>query len=208
MIPSDILMAFAATTALLAMAPGPDNIFVLTQSALHGRRAGLAVTMGLCTGVLVHTLLVAFGVAAVLQASPAAFTALKTAGVAYLLYLAWGAFRAGSAILSAQGNGRVSPAKLYLLGVVMNLTNPKVAIFFLAFLPQFVDPAAGNVVKQLGLLGVVFVCMTLLVFGAVALTAGSLGSFLRRSVMAQTVLNRVAGTVFLALALSLALAER
>ncbi|HEY8608559.1 MAG TPA: LysE family translocator [Noviherbaspirillum sp.] len=208
MIPVDVAAAFFATAILLGLAPGPDNIFVLTQSALRGPRAGVLVTLGLCTGLVVHTLLVAFGVAAVFAASDLAFTVLKLAGAAYLLYLAWQAFRAPAESIrlgSAAGPGGWA---LYRRGIVMNVTNPKVSIFFLAFLPQFADPARGPLGVQMMLLGALFMLATLLVFGGVALLAGAIGARLGGSARAQRVMNRVAGTVFALLALKLATTSR
>ncbi|HEY5931038.1 MAG TPA: LysE family translocator, partial [Burkholderiales bacterium] len=102
MIPLDSVLVFFTASALLALAPGPDNIFVLTLSALHGRKAGLLVTLGLCTGLVGHTLAVALGIAALFQASAIAFAALKIAGACYLLYLAWGAFRASASPIEAK----------------------------------------------------------------------------------------------------------
>lgn len=208
MLPLDTALAFFAASVLLGLSPGPDNIFVLTQSALRGPRAGILVTLGLCTGLIVHTLLVAFGVAAIFQASDLAFNALKIAGAAYLLHLAWQAFRApASPIRLGQAEAPAGRA-LYRRGIVMNITNPKVSVFFLAFLPQFADPARGPISMQMLLLGGLFILATLLVFGGVALTAGALGKRLGRSARAQLVMNRVAGTVFALLALKLASSSR
>lgn len=208
MIPIDVLSLFALAAVLLALAPGPDNIFVLTQSALYGPRSGIVVTLGLCSGVFVHTMAVAFGVAALFQTSATAFTLLKTFGVAYLLYLAWGAFRAGAVGLDSGARALPSLRRLYARGIIMNLSNPKVAIFFLAFLPQFTDPARGPLAPQLMVLGAVFVLSAIVVFGAIAFGAGWLGGWLRRSPRAQLVLNRLAGTVFVALAARLAFSQR
>ncbi len=208
MISPDTLILFATASAALCIAPGPDNLFVLTQSGLHGRLAGFLVTLGLCTGLLAHTSAVAVGVATLFQTSELAFNTLKLVGAGYLLYLAWQAFRADTTAIEANGGGRISLAALYARGVIMNITNPKVAIFFLAFLPQFADPARGSVGAQIILLGGVFIAATLLIFGAIAWGAGYIGSWLRRSVRAQTLMNRLAGTVFFALALRLAVAER
>ena len=198
----DLLATFFVAALLLALAPGPDNLFVLTQSATGGKGAGLSVTLGLCTGLVGHTLAVVLGVAALVKASAVAFTALKLVGAGYLLYLAWQAFRAPAtplaAVAAAPGYGR-----LYRRGIVMNLTNPKVSLFFLAFLPQFADPARGPLAPQLLLLGGLFIVATLLVFGAVALLAGSLGDRLNRSPGLQRLLNRLAATVFVGLALHL-----
>jgi len=206
MIPFETLTLFSIASLALALAPGPDNIFVLTQSALHGPRAGLLITLGLCTGLLVHTATVALGVAAIFQTSAAAFTLLKTIGAAYLLYLAWQAWRAGT--LTETAASLLHTRKLYSRGIIMNITNPKVAIFFLAFLPQFADPSRGSVTMQLLQFGALFIIATLLVFGAIALSAGYLGGRLKRSQRAQILLHRIAATVFAALALKLALSER
>ncbi|AJF07960.1 LysE family translocator [Geoalkalibacter subterraneus] len=208
MIPFEALITFFIASVLLGLAPGPDNIFVLTQSALHGKGAGLLVTLGLCTGLVVHTLAVALGVAVIFQVSAAAFTALKLVGAAYLVYLGWQAFRAASAPIPMTGNASPNRFKLYRRGIIMNVTNPKVSIFFLAFLPQFADPARGSVPLQVAMLGGVFILATLLVFGAVALLSGALGSWLNRSERIQRTLNRVAGTVFFGLALTLAMSRR
>ncbi len=207
MIPFDTLSLFFAASVALALAPGPDNIFVLTQSALHGRLSGFIVTLGLCTGLLVHTAAVSLGVAAIFQTSALAFNALKLIGATYLLYLAWQAVRAGAAQISAQENVPLSRRKLYSRGILMNVTNPKVAIFFLAFLPQFANPANGSLALQMIMLGAVFMLAALIVFGAISWAAGFIGNWLKRSKQAQIVMNRFAGTVFVALALRLALSE-
>jgi len=202
------LTSFFALSVLLGMAPGPDNIFVLTQSALRGRSAGIVVTLGLCTGLIVHTAAVALGVAAIFQASAAAFTALKLVGAGYLLYLAWQAFRASAAGIRIGSAGTLGRAQLYRRGILMNVTNPKVSIFFLAFLPQFADPTRGSVALQIAVLGGVFIVATLLVFGAIALLAGAIGRRLTQSARAERMMNRIAGTMFGLLALKLATAQR
>lgn len=208
MIPLETALTFFATSVLLALAPGPDNIFVLTQSALRGRMAGILVTLGLCTGLIVHTLAVSLGVAAIFQASALAFTALKLIGAAYLLYLAWQAFRASASGIALGQGSNAGPWQLYRRGIIMNVTNPKVSIFFLAFLPQFADPARGALTGQMVQLGGLFIVSTLLVFGAIALLAGLIGQRLSQSQKAERVMNRVAGTVFAALALKLATTQR
>jgi threonine/homoserine/homoserine lactone efflux protein len=206
LIPIDLLAGFFAAAILLALAPGPDNLFVLTQAALYGRASGLAVMFGLCTGLIGHSVAVALGIAVIFQTSATAFTAVKFAGTAYLLYLAWQAFRTtatGPAAVSRERLGR-----LYRRGIIMNLTNPKVALFFLAFLPQFADPLRGSLPLQLLLLGATFIAATVLVFGAIALLAGTLGGWLKRSPLVQRGLNWAAGAVFIGLAVSLLLAKR
>ena len=208
MIPIETLAAFFLAAVLLALAPGPDNIFVLTQSALHGKMSGFFVTLGLCTGLLVHTTAVAFGVAVIFQASALAFTGLKLFGAGYLLYLAWRAFRATAASIQAGRGDRLGFGRLYRRGIIMNVSNPKVSIFFLAFLPQFADPDRGSLTWQMVILGGVFIVATILIFGSVALLAGAIGQWLNRSDKAQLVMNRIAGTVFVGLALKLAVTKR
>lgn len=209
------LTAFFGVAVLLALSPGPDNVFVLLQSAQKGWRAGLAVVVGLCLGILVHTTAVALGLAAVFAASSTAFTALKWCGAAYLAYLAWGALRAPSSISDGpvlQARDQRLPLREALRmvgrGVVMNLTNPKVLIFFLAFLPQFADPDIGPVAPQIAAFGAVFMAATFLVFGAIACFSGVFGTVLQRSARAQWWLNRLAGLVFLGMAVRLATVQR
>nr|WP_321468339.1 LysE family translocator [uncultured Desulfobulbus sp.] len=208
MFDSTALLLFISASLLLALAPGPDIIFVLTQSAIKGRIVGLVVTLGLCTGLIFHTSAVALGVAAVFQASATAFNLLKFAGAAYLLYLAWGAFRAGAESLEGRAERELSLFRYYVRGVIMNVTNPKVSIFFLAFLPQFTHPQRGHLPLQMLVLGGLFILSTLLVFGSISLVAALLGQWLKRSDWAQKWLNRAAGTIFAGLALKLATASR
>ncbi len=207
MIAPELLVTFATASALLGLAPGPDNLFVLTQSALYGRRAGVLITLGLCTGLVVHTAAVALGVAAVLKTVPVAFTVLKILGACYLLYLAWQAFRAQAAPVEGQVTSTLTGARLYRRGILMNLSNPKVALFFLAFLPQFVDAEQGGAVVQILMLGAVFIGVTLVVFGGVAVLAGTLAKALTRSARAQMYLNRMAGVVLTGLALKLVISS-
>jgi threonine/homoserine/homoserine lactone efflux protein len=195
-------------STLLALSPGPDNLFVLTQAAQRGKMAGIAVTGGLCTGLLVHTAAVALGVAAIFQTSVLAFSLLKFTGAAYLLYLAWQSVRAGADSAGAQQAAGLNFTKLYGRGIFMNITNPKVSLFFLAFLPQFTDPASGPLVPQILLLGLLFILSTILIFGAISILAGGIGGRLRKSAKAQRILNRLAAVVFVGLAVKLALARR
>jgi len=204
----ETLLTFFIASLLLALAPGPDNLFVLTQSALRGRSAGLAVTLGLCTGLLVHTTAVALGLAALFAASALAFTLLKLCGAGYLLWLAWQAWRASSTSIRTTAEDRLNGWQLYRRGILMNITNPKVSVFFLAFLPQFADPSRGPLTQQLLLLGAIFIVATILVFGGIALLAGLLGAWLTRSPGLQRIMNRLTATVFVGLAFKLALSER
>lgn len=208
MIPLDTLLLFFTTSVLLGLSPGPDNLFVMAQSIQRGPGSGLLVTLGLCTGLVVHTAAVAFGLAAVFQASALAFNLLKWVGAGYLLYLAWLAFRAGADTAATPAATALPRGHLYRRGIIMNITNPKVSVFFLAFLPQFADPARGPLAVQLLILGGIFIVATILVFGSVSLLAGAVGERFRRSSRAQIILNRLAGTIFAALALKLATTTR
>ena len=209
MLPIETLATFLTAAVVLALVPGPDNVFVLTQSAVQGKGAGLAVVMGLCTGLIGHSTAVALGVAAIFQTSALAFTVLKYIGAAYLVYLAWQMFRAPvEKIGEASGEIATDYGKLYLRGIIMNTTNPKVSIFFLAFLPQFTDPERGSVTIQILLLGGIFIGATIIVFGGIAVLAGFLGEWLNRSPRIQMVLNKLAATIFLGLALKLATTQR
>lgn len=204
MISGETLLTFLTATFFLGLAPGPDNIFVLTQSAIYGRNAGLLVVLGLCTGLIVHTVAVAFGVAVIFQTSLVAFSVLKIAGACYLVFLAWKAFRASGSNIQSGSSGEVNSWGLYRRGIIMNITNPKVSIFFLAFIPQFADPARGSVTLQLLSFGGLFILSTLFVFGSISLLAGTLGQWFSGSDKAQKILNRIAGVVFLGLAIKLA----
>lgn len=216
MLTPDAMMAFFAAALLLGIAPGPDNIFVLTQSALFGAGAGMVTTLGLVTGLCVHTAAVALGVAAIFQTSALAFTLLKTAGAGYLLWLAWLSFRAGAStadIADSAASGKASAnfpgyMALYRRGIVMNVTNPKVSLFFLAFLPQFCEPARGSVVLQVLSLGALFMLATIVVFWTVAALGGRLAVWFNSSQRGQIIMQRVAGCVFVGMASALLLSGR
>ena len=192
--------AFFVTSLLLAIAPGPDNLFVLVQSASLGARAGLWVVTGLLSGIVVQTFAAALGIAAVVATSPMLFWGIRILGAAYLLYLAWGAWRAGAA-----GKANVyetfSARSLWQRGFVMNVTNPKVQIFFLAFFPQFVAPGSDtwSTAGQMVVMGITFGLATAIVFAAVALFAGKLADKLRTP-RVQFFMNRVSAVIFVLLA--------
>ena len=201
MLNAETLSTFFGLAVLLGLAPGPDNLFVLAQSMAFGARSGLWVVLGLCSGLVVHTLAVALGLAALMAATPWALHLVQWVGAAYLLYLAWGAWRAGSG--SVRQAVSQEGWRLWRRGVLMNVTNPKVALFFLALLPQFVDPSRGYAAVQVVILGGVFMVAALLVFGAISVFAGYLGGALRRHACAEQWLNRLSALVFVALAVRL-----
>jgi len=208
MIDKNVFLAFFTTSVILALSPGPDNLFVMAQSARKGRMTGLFVTLGLATGLLGHTVAVAFGLAALLRASTIGFTILKFIGAAYLFFLAWQAFRAGVSTAAKEEVQAISKENLYRRGIIMNLTNPKVSLFFMAFLPQFADPRHGSMMLQFFQLGGIFIMATMLVFGVISFVAGGLGERFSNSAIAQKVVNRTAAAVFIGLAVKLALSER
>lgn len=203
--PFDTLIVFFITAVLLALTPGPDNIFVLSQSLAYGQKSGVMVTLGLCSGLLGHTAMVVLGVAALLAASPALFQMIQWLGVAYLLYLAWQSWFAKVGATSSGEQLQLTTGKLYLRGVIMNLTNPKVGLFFIAFLPQFVNEDYGPVTFQILLLGFLFIVSTLLVFGGIALLAGVYSEKLTQSISRRVLMNRLVSVVFIVLALNLLL---
>ena len=204
----DTILTFLVASALLSLAPGPDNLFVLAQSALYGKRAGILITLGLCTGLIFHTLAVALGVAAIFAVSAIAFTALKVCGAAYLLYLAWQAFKTSSCVDKNITSLKLSGYQFYKRGIIMNMTNPKVAIFFLAFLPQFASPESSSITLQLVLLGMLFIVVALIVFSIIALLSAHLAVYLKKSQKAHIWLNRTAATIFALLAARLLFVSR
>jgi len=175
------LLFFVTASLLLIIAPGPDVIFLVTQGVTRGPRAGFATAMGLAAGNLVHTTAAALGVSGVFRASPVAFHVLKLAGVLYLLFLAWRTLRdtkerVEDVIPDTTATGAVAiegrVRSLFWRGFLMNVLNPKVALFFLAFLPQFTSPSAGSIGVQMALYGVLFTLLVVIVFGALGLLSG------------------------------------
>lgn len=204
MLPLETLIAFFTTSVLLAIIPGPDNIFVLTQSIFQGKKSGLIIMLGLCTGLIFHTIAVILGVAVIFQTSIFAFTILKIIGAMYLLYLAWQIFKAGNQKIDTKNNNaNIDYKKLYYRGIIMNITNPKVSIFFLAFLPQFTNPNLGSIPLQMLLLGILFLIAALLVFSLIALYSAKLGKIINKSDKSQKILNKLVSLVFVALAIKL-----
>jgi threonine/homoserine/homoserine lactone efflux protein len=199
------LAGFLAAAILVTLAPGPDNLMVLSLGMARGRRAGVAFGLGCALGCLNHTLLAALGVSALLAASPAAFTALKVAGGLYLVWLGVQAIRNARPVAApaAARTREESAGRLFVKGLVANAINPKVILFFLAFLPQFVDAGRGRAGWQIAQLGVVFTGVAVVVFGAIGWFAGSIGERLARRPAVGTWLDRVAGGVFVALGLRL-----
>lgn len=210
--PSDFLLSlpqlsgFLAVAVLITLAPGPDNLMVLSLGVARGRQAGVAFGLGCALGCINHTLLAALGVSALIAASPVAFTALKIIGGLYLVWLGLQAIRNARPASMATAIAE-PPMKLFIKGLIANAINPKVILFFLAFLPQFVDAERGRAGWQIVQLGLVFTVETVLIFAAIGWFAGSLGERLARHPAVGTWLDRVAGGIFVALGLRLIVAR-
>ncbi|MBT0609030.1 LysE family translocator [Aequorivita echinoideorum] len=172
------LISFSIATLALAIAPGPDNIYVLTQSLVNGTRSGLATTAGFISGCIVHTTLLAFGISAIIAASNEVFYAIKILGACYLLFLAYKVYKSDAQISVSATAEKKPYIELYKTGVIMNLVNPKVLIFFLAFFPGFLWDDSGNTVVQFYILGIVFMLISFLVFGGIAILAGTISRFI------------------------------
>jgi threonine/homoserine/homoserine lactone efflux protein len=207
------MAVFLPVAFLLCLAPGPDNLTVLSLGLSRGRSASMGFAMGCSAGCLNHTVLAALGVSALIAASPVAFRVLQYAGAAYLCWLGWLALKSRGASLSGIGGANATAANAdgfgtyFRRGLVANAINPKVALFFLAFLPQFVDPAGAAAGLQIAVFGVIFGLMAALVFGTIALAAGGLGAWLRRRPGVTRWLDRTTGVLFIGLGLRLALAD-
>lgn len=210
MLTIEVLLAFLAASALITIAPGPDNLMVLSVGISRGQRAGIGFGLGCALGCFMHTLWAALGIGAVVMASEATFTVLKMAGAAYLVYIGVMSWRfAGKATLVKLDDGAVEPITAHLRrGFIANVINPKVALFFIAFLPQFVDPARGAVWLQMVVLGALFAAQTVLIFGSLGWFAGGVGHRLQAQPALAVWLDRCAGTIFFVLALHLANATR
>ena len=198
----ETIIAFVTASVVLSLVPGPDNLFVMSHSALKGWRIGFYITLGLCTGLIGHTILVAIGVSVIFQTSAIAFNGLKIIGACYLLYLAW--LSVQNKELNLGGTDKNSTNRsYYFTGVIMNLTNPKVALFFLVFLPQFVNTSNNNVTIQIFLLGLLFILSALCVFTSIAYLASFLENFLKKSKTVNKNLNLLAALIYFTLAINL-----
>lgn len=208
MLSPDQFLAFLAAAVLLTLSPGPDNMMVLSIGIAKGRVRGIAFGLGAASGCLSHTLLAVVGVSALIAASPLAFTALKVCGG---LYLAWMGLQA----IRSRGGARVGRAEgvndsartLFFKGMLANAINPKVALFFLSFLPQFVVAGRGDANLQTALLGLVFTAQALVLFGLLGYFSGAVGAWLGRRPKAGMWLDRIAGAIFIGLGLRLIVAR-
>lgn len=177
----ETLISFAFATSILAISPGPDNIFVLTQSIVNGKKYGFATIFGLMSGCLIHTSLVAFGVSALIKNNENLFFILKLFGAVYLIYLAYKVFQSDAKIAFSTDNvQKKSTSQLFKTGFLMNVLNPKVTIFFLAFFPQFLFSDELSTVFQFYILGLIFILVSFVVFGSIAFFGGKISTYLKQ----------------------------
>jgi threonine/homoserine/homoserine lactone efflux protein len=203
------LAPFLLAVLVIQVTPGPGMLFILANGIAGGPRAGIAAAFGAATGMVVHTAAAAAGLAAVFQAAPPIYDALRLAGAAYLLWLALGHFRSAGGLGAVEpATGRSSARRVYLRSVLNNLANPKVILFFVAFLPQFVVRGGGPPGLQFAVLGGLFLLVGLVLDVAIGALSGRIGVALRRREWVRRLLDRVAGTIFVGLGLRLALSDK
>jgi len=202
------MICFLGASILLTLAPGPDNIFVVTQGISRGRKAAVITALGMCSGLSVHTTAAALGISAIFYSSALAFCAVKYAGAAYLMYLAWKAIQDRNALKLNNTVNRLSGFALFRRGFIMNTLNPKVALFFLAFLPQFVSGNSQHVVMEMIFLGLVFMVQSVVIFTAIGVLSGQIGNYLLKKPRLARKFSWATAGIFAAIGVRLALAER
>ena len=205
--PAKFLLFMGVSWALI-IAPGPDMMYVITRGMAHGRRAGVLSAVGVVCGILVHTTAAAFGLTLILQTSAFAFLFVKFAGAAYLIYLGIRAWLDKSTFTLKASSSAVKSHALFWQGVLSNVLNPKIAIFFLAFLPQFVDQGSSQVTLQMVLLGLTFACFGLCFLLLVGYSSGTIGKWLIGRPQYAQFFQRLAGGILIGLGIRLALTEK
>lgn len=203
------LAAFALVAFGMVLTPGPNMIYLISRSISQGRGAGLISLGGVALGFVFYMLCAAFGITALLFAVPYAYDALRFGGAAYMLWLAWQAVKPGGrSPFQVRALPHDSPRRLFAMGFLTNLLNPKIAMLYLALLPQFIDPAAGNVLGQSLALGLVQIVISVTVNATIAFAAGSIASFLRERPLWALVQRWLMGTVLAGLAVKMATEAR
>ena len=178
----EILLSFILAVSILAISPGPDNIFVLMQSVVHGKKYGLATVIGLMTGCIIHTTFVAVGVSAIIKENNSIFLAIKILGTIYLLYLAYNVFTSSSEIsMNTEKIQKKTPFQLFKIGFIMNVLNPKVTIFFLALFPGFLFSESLSISLQFYILGALFILVSFVVFSSIAILGGAISEKIKKS---------------------------
>lgn len=208
MISATQLALFAVTSTVLIFTPGPDIIYVMTRGVAQGKKAGLAAAAGFALGNFAHTFFAIVGLSALVTSSATAFACVKYAGAAYLVYIGFKMLRSKSSLAAEGAAVELACRVIFRQSILANIMNPKVALFFLAFFPQFVDRSRGGVPMQMLILGSTFVVLTMLGFGLVALLSGEIGRWLNRSSKAGDRIGQVAGCILIGLGLRLAWPDR
>ncbi|GGG25785.1 LysE family translocator [Paenibacillus abyssi] len=203
MLSSTLLLFFIGTSILLIIIPGPDLIFTVVQGITNGKKAGVTTAIGLSLGNIVHSLAAAFGLSVIFTSSEVLFTGFKAIGTLYLFYLAFQAIKHRKETLSLDPEHARKPGNLFLRGFIMNVVNPKVALFFLTFLPQFVQYETGSVALQMCLLGLIFMVLTAIIFGLLGYFSGTLHRLFFYRPGLQEVMNVTAALIFVGLGLKL-----
>ena len=199
---------FIGVSWALVLSPGPDMFYVITRGMAHGRRAGMLSAIGVVCGILVHTTAAAFGLTLILQTSAFAFLVVKLVGAAYLVYLGLKAWREKSTFRLQVPAPTVTSRTLFWQGVLSNVLNPKIAIFFLAFLPQFVNQGSSDVAWQMIFLGMTFACFGLCFLLVVGYSSGTIGRWLTHQPHYAQFFQRLASGILVALGIRLAFTER
>lgn len=202
------VLSFLGVAVLLTLMPGPDNLFVLAQSISQGKKAGIVTALGLCSGLIVHVAAATLGISAVIYQSALAFAIVKYAGAAYLLYLAWKSFREKESGLTLNNQKSLDYHALYKKGILMNLLNPKVSLFFLALLPQFIDQSTGHVPIQMLVLGIVFMLQAIIIFIVISYFSEKVRNLLVKSPFIAKKINYIQGTLLGIIGLNIAFSEK
>jgi threonine/homoserine/homoserine lactone efflux protein len=199
---------FIGVSWALIISPGPDMIYVITRGMAHGRKAGMLSAIGVVCGILVHTIAAALGLTLILQSSALAFLFVKFVGAAYLVYLGIKAWREKSSLALQPSTSTADSNILFWQGVLSNVLNPKIAIFFLAFLPQFVDKGSSQVTWQMVILGITFACFGLIFLLVVGYSSGTIGKWLIHKPQRAQFFQRLAGGILIGLGIRLAFTEK
>jgi threonine/homoserine/homoserine lactone efflux protein len=201
-------LSFLGAAVVLTLMPGPDNLFVLALSISKGKKAGISTSLGLCTGLIVHITAATVGISAIIYQSALAFAVVKYAGAAYLLFLAWKSFREKESGFNLTHQSSLDYKSLYKKGIIMNVLNPKVSLFFLAFLPQFINYSTGNVPLQMLTLGIIFMLQAILIFIVISVFSEKVGYLLRKSPSLSKKINILQGSLFTLIGLKIAFSDK
>lgn len=197
------IISFLGASVLLTIAPGPDNIYVLVQGITHGKKAGIMLTCGLVSGILIHTSLVAFGVSVIIQNSPFLFYCIQYLGAIYLLYLAYKVYKSKTHISIGKEEKQRTYGQLYKQGFLMNVLNPKVSLFFLALLPGFIWDTEASTMLQLYVLGGIFMLQAFVIFSMIAVFAERINALLTKKSISPAYFNYLQIITFVGIAIYL-----